>query len=285
MELRRVAVELFERGDRCLLSPCWCPSRASPFRAAAEEVAERRKCARRAKLKHASAPTAALEPSRAPQTAASLVRALAPLRNGGTTSTEARADGRQCRWNRRHGVHAGRNSSMHLHQRQHWSAAVRRRRHPVWCMHLLPSVPDGLCGAACCGTDEVCIVKAGVTRCAQSCTTSSDCTVAMPCCSLLAPATGGSPPAKGACTSDTSACRCTTGSECSARFLFASSRCGRDDTARSEHVLAERRRALRWLQRIATLCWQHVLRPRREREQLLRRDLWKRNHVHGRGTM
>jgi len=77
-----------------------------------------------------------------------------------------------------------------------------------------PACPTALCGAACCGTDEVCIVKAGVTRCAQSCTTSSDCTVAMPCCSLLAPATGGSPPAKGACTSDTSACRCTTGSEC-----------------------------------------------------------------------
>jgi hypothetical protein len=71
-----------------------------------------------------------------------------------------------------------------------------------------------VCEAACCGTDEVCIVEAGVTRCAQSCTTSSECTVAMPCCSLLAPANGGSPPAKGACTSDVAACRCTTGRQC-----------------------------------------------------------------------
>jgi hypothetical protein len=70
------------------------------------------------------------------------------------------------------------------------------------------------CGTACCGTDEVCIVKDGVTRCAPSCTTSSDCAAAAHCCSLLAPANGGSPPAKGACTNDTAACRCTTGSQC-----------------------------------------------------------------------
>jgi len=111
---------------------------------------------------------------------------------------------------------------------------------------------------------------------------SNDCTVAMPCCSLLAPTNGGSPPAKGACTSGHGSVSVHDGEPVSERFLFASSRCGRDDTARSEHVLGERRHALRWLQRIAILCWQHVLRPRREREQLLRRDLWKRNHVHGR---
>ena len=71
------------------------------------------------------------------------------------------------------------------------------------------------CGTACCGTDETCVIQSGVTHCAPSCSTSSECATATPCCSLLEPKNGGAPPAKGGCTNDTGACRCTTGGECS----------------------------------------------------------------------
>jgi len=214
MELRRVAVELFERE----IAACFRPAGAVASIAlpscggggsGTKEVCtpgETQACI--CTNGSTGAQSCAADGSQ-------FVRALAPLRErGAQLPREARADGGSAGGT---GGTCARRAKL-KHASAPTAALERSRapqRHQFGACTCSPACPTALCGAACCGTDEVCIVKAGVTRCAQSCTTSSDCTVAMPCCSLLAPATGGSPPAKGACTSDTSACRCTTGASVS----------------------------------------------------------------------